>query len=158
MARVERLTRQGDSRRATALMSATGTPRSVTYVARGLGWVMGGSSALGDPSDMLTTIAAEDAFDAEPALQSRLTEDQLEIYNMTLADKAYVQEEKAVNAYKLALDKSFELTLYNENTAFATRQLGELRPDDYPGLTEQLLDPRYTSSKSGQKYSFETSL
>jgi pimeloyl-ACP methyl ester carboxylesterase len=68
MARVARLTREGDSRRATALMFATGTPRSVTYVARGLGWVMGGSSALGDPSDMLTTIAAEDAFDAEPAL------------------------------------------------------------------------------------------
>ena len=46
-----------------------------------------------------------------------LTEDQLEIYSMQIEDKAYVQEEKAVNAFKLALDKSFELTLYNENTA-----------------------------------------
>ncbi|MEZ4234856.1 MAG: tetratricopeptide repeat protein [Myxococcota bacterium] len=89
---------------------------------------------------------------------SYLTPDQVEIYSMQLADRAYVMDEKAVNAYKLALDKSFELTLYNENTAYATRQLGELRPDDYPGLTEELLQPRYTSSKSTQKFSFETSL
>lgn len=87
-----------------------------------------------------------------------LTEEQLEIYSMQLEDKAYVQEEKAVNAYKLALEKSFELTLYNDNTGFATRRLGELRPDDYPGLSEQLLDPRWTSSKAGKKFDFETSL
>ena len=63
-----------------------------------------------------------------------LTEDQLEIYSMQIEDKAYVQEEKAVNAFKLALDKSYELTLYNDNTAYATRRrLGELRPDEFPG-------------------------
>jgi len=87
-----------------------------------------------------------------------LTADQLEIYNMTLQDKAYVLQEKAVNAYKLALDKSYELTLYNENTEYAIRQLGVLRPDDFSGLTEQLVEPRFTSSKAAQKYSFETSL
>ncbi|MCB9686493.1 MAG: tetratricopeptide repeat protein [Alphaproteobacteria bacterium] len=89
---------------------------------------------------------------------SYLTEDQRELYKMGIEDRAYVQDEKAVNAYKLALEKSYELTLYNENTAHATRRLGELRPDDFPGLSEQLLDPRWTSSKSGTKYSFETSL
>lgn len=89
---------------------------------------------------------------------SYLTSDQVEIYKMQIEDKAYVQEEKAVNAYKLALDKSYELTLYNENTAYATRQLGILRPDDYAGLSEQLVEPRFTSSKSGQKFSFESSL
>jgi hypothetical protein len=68
MAQVARLTNEGDNRRATALMFGTGTPRSVTYIACGLGWVVGGSFAVDDPSDMLTTIAAEDAFDAEPAL------------------------------------------------------------------------------------------
>jgi len=87
-----------------------------------------------------------------------LTQDQVEIYTMGLQDKAYVLQEKAVNAYKLALDKSYELTLYNENTEYAIRQLGVLRPDDYSGLTEQLVDPRFTSSKAAQKYSFETSL
>jgi hypothetical protein len=87
-----------------------------------------------------------------------LTEDQLEIYNMGLQDKAYVQQEKAVNAYKLALEKSYELTLYDENTGYAIRQLGVLRPDDYSGLTEQLVEPRFTSSKATKKYAFETSL
>ncbi len=87
-----------------------------------------------------------------------LTEDQRELYSMAIEDKAYVQDEKAVNAYDLALKKSYELTIYNENTAYATRSLGKLRPDDYPGLNETLLEPRYTSSKSGKKYEFETSL
>ncbi len=87
-----------------------------------------------------------------------LTEDQMELYSMAIEDKAYVQDEKAVNAYDLALGKSYELTIYNENTAYATRRLGTLRPDDFPGLNEQLLEPRYTSSKSGKKYDIETSL
>jgi hypothetical protein len=69
----------------------------------------------------------------------------------------YVQEEKAIEAYKLALMKSYELTLYNENTAFATRRLGEMRPDDFPGLREQLLESRYTSNTS-RSYDFESSL
>ena len=86
-----------------------------------------------------------------------LTEEQREIYGMAIEDKVYVQEEKAVEAYRLALEKSYELTLYNENTAFATRRLGELRPDDFPGLQEQLLDARYTSNTSRQ-FDFESSL
>ena len=56
-----------------------------------------------------------------------------------------MQIEKAVNAYNLTLEKSFQLSLYNENTAFATRRLGELRPNDFPGLEERLITPRYTS-------------
>jgi len=86
-----------------------------------------------------------------------LTDEQKEIYTMAIEDKVYVQEEKAVEAYRLALEKSYELTLYNENTAFATRRLGELRPDDFPGLQEQLLDARYTSNTS-RTYDFESSL
>ncbi len=88
---------------------------------------------------------------------SYLSEDQLEIYNMGIEDRVYPQIEKAAEAYKLALEKSYELTLYNENTEFATRRLGELRPDEFPGLSEQLLDSRYTSSKM-RKYEPETSL
>lgn len=76
-----------------------------------------------------------------------LTEDQVEFYKLNIQDKSYVQVEKAVEAYKTALDKSFELTLYNDNTAYATRQLGVLRPDEFPGLNEELLPGRYTSTK-----------
>ena len=86
-----------------------------------------------------------------------LNEDQRDFYQMGLEDKAYVQEEKAVNAYKLALDEAYRANLYNDNTAYATRQLGVLRPDDYPGLHETMLEPRYTSSKS-TSYELETSL
>jgi tetratricopeptide (TPR) repeat protein len=91
-------------------------------------------------------------------IPSYLTPDQVELYTMALEDKVYPQVEKAVAAYKASLDKSYELTLYNENTAFATRRLGELRPNDFPGLREELIEVRLTSSAGGREYSFETSL
>lgn len=84
-----------------------------------------------------------------------LTEDQKEIYTMTLEDKAYPQIEKAAAAYSAALEKSYELNLYNENTAMATRRLGVLRPDDFPGLFEMIPEPRY-ASPSVHTASFET--
>jgi hypothetical protein len=74
-----------------------------------------------------------------------LTEDQKELYTMALEDKAYPQVEKAVAAYSAALEKSYELNLYNENTANATRRLGVLKPEDYPGLFEKIPQPRYAS-------------
>jgi tetratricopeptide (TPR) repeat protein len=86
-----------------------------------------------------------------------LTDEQREMYTMLIEDKVYPQIEKAVDAYKAALDKSFELTLYNENTAFATRRLGELRPNDFPGLEEDLIDARVTSATE-RTFDFESSL
>jgi tetratricopeptide (TPR) repeat protein len=88
---------------------------------------------------------------------SYLNASQLEMYNMGLEDRVYPQTEKAAEAYKLALQKSYELTLYNENTEFATQRLGVLKPQEYQALSEQLLEPRYTSSKI-RKYEPETSL
>ncbi|MDP6932025.1 MAG: tetratricopeptide repeat protein, partial [Myxococcota bacterium] len=74
-----------------------------------------------------------------------LTDDQKDMYKMEMEDLIFPQEEKAVQAYSEALKKSFELNLYNDNTAFATRRLGELRPNQYPVLEELLLEPRYTT-------------
>ena len=88
---------------------------------------------------------------------SYLTDDQIEFYRMTLEDKVYPQTEKAVAAYTTALQKSYELNLYNDNLAFATRRLGELRPDDFPGLSESLLEPGYTSA-SKKTATYEDSL
>lgn len=87
----------------------------------------------------------------------KLTEDQAELYKMGLEDKAYPNEEKAVQAFTQALQKSYELNLYNENTALAVRQLGVLRPHDYPGLSEDLITPRFTSS-SVVESTYETNL
>jgi tetratricopeptide (TPR) repeat protein len=88
-----------------------------------------------------------------------LTEDQKEMYDMLIVDKVYPQIQKAVEAYQTALTKSYELTLYNDNTAFATRRLGELRPDDFPGLEEELIEARATSASSNDRtFDFERSL
>lgn len=84
-----------------------------------------------------------------------LTEDQKEIYTMTLQDKAYPQVERAVAAYSQALTKAFELSLYNDNTAFAARRLGELRPKEFPGLFETIPQVR-RSAPSVYAASFET--
>jgi tetratricopeptide (TPR) repeat protein len=86
-----------------------------------------------------------------------LTGDQCGFYRETIGDKAYGPQEKAVAAYQLALQKSFELNLYNDNTAFATRRLGELRPLDFPGLNEEFGKPGYTAEKSSS-FDVETAI
>ncbi|MBX2801371.1 MAG: tetratricopeptide repeat protein [Myxococcales bacterium] len=138
-------------KKAKTLVDVEGTFAEVVELGAGE-WGLAALVALGKSYDnMASTLRGG-------ATPYYLTEEQLEIYMMQIEDRAYVQEEKAVNAFRLALDKSYELTLYNENTAYATRRLGELRPDEYSGLSEQLLDPRWTSSKSGKQFDFETSL
>lgn len=93
----------------------------------------------------------------ESSCPSYLTADQCDIYKMTLEDRAYVQQEKAVAAYQLALEKSFDLKLYNDNTAYATRRLGQLRPDDFPRLDERI-PPAGRSAERVRSWTFETSL
>ena len=88
-------------------------------------------------------------------IPSYLTDDQKELYTMALEDRAYPAVEKAANFYGLALEKAYEFHLYNENTAIATRRLGVIRPDDFPGLFEQVPTPRY-ASPSVKSAPFET--
>lgn len=85
---------------------------------------------------------------------NELTADQREIYGMQIEDKAYVQDEKAVAAYRLALETAFKFTLYNDDTAYATRQLGVLRPQEYPVMQEVLLKPGLTSQAAGRSYDY----
>jgi len=91
------------------------------------------------------------------ARPSYLTDDQVEFYSMAIEDKIYPQVEKAVAAYDAALGKSYELNLYNDNTAFASRRLGELRPDDFPPFYEIVGEPGYTSTTTIET-TFETEL
>ncbi len=76
---------------------------------------------------------------------SYLTSDQCDLYKAQVGDKGFPQIEKAVSAYSNALKKAYELNLYNDNTAYATRQLGVLRPLDYPGLYEIVPQNRFTA-------------
>ena len=80
-----------------------------------------------------------------------LNEDQREMYTMGLQDKQYLQVEKATNVYAQALTKAYELNLYNDNTAYATRRLAELRPDEFPELSEDILEARYTSGQKSDR-------
>lgn len=85
---------------------------------------------------------------------SYLTEDQKEIYTMALEDKAYPATQKAAAYYSTGLAKAYELSIYNEDTAEATRRLGVLAPDEFPGLFETIPAPRFTSP-SAAAASFE---
>ena len=86
-----------------------------------------------------------------------LSDEQKELYRMELGDQIYPRIDEAVGFYIQALDKAYELTLYTGDTAFAVRRLGQLRPDEFPGLEEQIIQPKFTSSKS-RSYSYETEL
>lgn len=67
-----------------------------------------------------------------------LTADQVEVYTMGLEDKAFVQREKAINAYKLALERAYEVGLYNADTQTAIARLHALSPRDFPPMHEPL--------------------
>jgi pimeloyl-ACP methyl ester carboxylesterase len=65
---VARLAERGEGRRAAATMIEFLFPERLKRAGRGFGWLIGGSFAADDPTDMVRTIIAEDAFDAEPDL------------------------------------------------------------------------------------------
>lgn len=114
-------------------------------------WGLAAIVSLGRTYEKLGT-----AFQTSPC-PFYLTEDQCDIFKMRLTDRAYPVLEKAVQAYALALEKSFELNLYNDNTAYATRRLGVLRPNDFPGLEETVPKPGLTAEK-GRSFEIEASI
>jgi pimeloyl-ACP methyl ester carboxylesterase len=67
-AELARLMKNSEVRRAGAFMIDMLAARPFRYPARALGWLVAPSFVTSDPSDMLITIEAEDAFDAEPDL------------------------------------------------------------------------------------------
>ena len=77
-----------------------------------------------------------------------LNAEERDFYIMGLQDAAFPQTSKAVAVYAAALEKAYELNLYNENTALATRKLGELRPGEFPGLAEDLPKGGRTADKT----------
>lgn len=83
-----------------------------------------------------------------------LTADQKEIYHMALEDKAYPATQKAASFYSAGLEKAYELSIYDDNTAEATRRLGVLAPDEFPGLYESIPSPRF-AAPSATSASFE---
>jgi tetratricopeptide (TPR) repeat protein len=72
-----------------------------------------------------------------------LTTEQAELYRLRLEDEAWLQEEKAVGAYRRAVERSRELAVYGEAVGEASRRLGTLRPEEHPEAWEDLLAPRF---------------
>ena len=66
-AEIARLVKAGDPRRASALLARSLAPRPLRHAVGALAW-LAGPLAVDDPADMLTTMAAVLAFDAEPGL------------------------------------------------------------------------------------------
>jgi tetratricopeptide (TPR) repeat protein len=64
----------------------------------------------------------------------RLTIDQQEIYKAELDALALGPEEKGLQAFERALDKAYELNIYNECTLTAQENLRELNPNQFPDL------------------------
>ena len=134
--RFAELTQQGRSRRAYATLGPTlaATAAGGRFFA-GLMWLFGASQRVEDPSDMLVTVAAEDAFDACPEL-GRITAPTLMVAGGR--DRFYSPElfwdtaERIPNA-RLALyqDKGHAGVMTHKP---AIREIVDfLRADDQPG-------------------------
>lgn len=63
-----------------------------------------------------------------------LTEEQREIYQSELQNRAFPIEEKAIEAYEKALGKSRELHLYTPSALLAQDRLAQFKPSEFPEL------------------------
>jgi len=57
--------------------------------------------------------------------------EQLDMYRSELENRAFPLEEKAIEAYEKALDKAYELGIYNEYTLAAQEALNRFKPGEY---------------------------
>ena len=89
-------------------------------------------------------------------IPSYLTGEQATMYRMAVDDQAYAMDQKAAAHYAEAVATSFRLTLYGEDSAWAARRLGELRPDE--GLYERLPGGPYIALRGPVVTSFEPTL
>jgi hypothetical protein len=54
------------------------------------------------------------------------------------------------------LEYAFQFNLYTDATAEATRRLGELRPDEYPELTEVVPNAEFLTEKTETRTYLQT--
>lgn len=101
--------------------------------------------------DMAHTVRTSDVPTYLDASQRR-------IYQDALADRAYVQEEKAVRAYTVARDRAFALSLYTPPIRYAVRRLSALRPERHPAPGEVIPTEQWTATRGSTTGAFETSL
>ena len=86
-----------------------------------------------------------------------LTDAQLVEYEAFLDQLVFTQREKSKRAYGLAVDKSTDLSLYNDNSHLALQRLDALDAEDAPIVHEVLIQDPYFSG-SNRAFSYEQSL
>ncbi|MEL6186134.1 MAG: tetratricopeptide repeat protein, partial [Myxococcota bacterium] len=77
-----------------------------------------------------------DSIRAAP-IPRRLTFDQQEIYRAELDTVALGPEEKGIEAFESALQRAYELNIYNDCTLTAQSNLKELNPNQFPELQKR---------------------
>lgn len=65
-----------------------------------------------------------------------LDDDQLDMYRAELENHSFPLEDKAIEAYEIALDKAYELSTYNEYTLAAQNALNRFKPGEYGEIRE----------------------
>lgn len=83
---------------------------------------------------LLPKLFAKSLLDAP--MPKGLDDEQQELYRATLETKALEFEEPAIDALELALNKAFELQIYNEWTIQAEDLMKEFKPDAYADVKE----------------------
>jgi tetratricopeptide (TPR) repeat protein len=73
-------------------------------------------------------------------------ENQIRFYQSGMQQFARQYLEKGLIEYNRALEKAYEVHLYNEFTARAAQRRSEILPLDFPTMVEQLLEPNATSA------------
>ncbi|MEL6347884.1 MAG: tetratricopeptide repeat protein [Myxococcota bacterium] len=79
-----------------------------------------------------------------------LTESQRLTYSDLLQDRIRLLEDKAASYYALVMKQSADAQFYDARTAAALGNLQRLRPGEYPGLSEDLLNKVFTSGGGAQ--------
>ena len=80
-----------------------------------------------------------------------LTPEQRELYVVRLKDGVYAQNQKAIEAYELAVNRSFELNLYNQNSRSALASLSALDPVAHEPMAETVVAARFLSPVSAER-------
>jgi len=98
---------------------------------------------------------ARSLFDAP--VPRELNEEQRAIYQAELSNMAFPVEEKAIEAFEMALKKAYELGVYNEWTLLAQESYNKYKPGAYPDLPptryvakEYFYDPPIMTAAAGQ--------
>ncbi len=152
---------RGDARQQSAALQASLKTRIslLEEVERGLGAIVETGSGTWGLRALVSLGGAYE--DMARALRSSptpvgLSAEQEAYYRDGVEQRAYAMDQKAVAAYDLCLNRSFELELYGETATAALGRLRDLDPDTHAPLEERILTASFTASGAARRPFAET--